>query len=585
MSNSSPDKKATDVVSIKVFLNGTEMNASYKILSVDVHSAFNKIATAKLTIADGDPAKQDFNISSKEDNLFPGNDIEIKMGYHGALKSVFKGIVVKQSIKSIKNKSSFMSIEAKDKFVNLTLARRSNCFFNKTDSDIIEEIITKAGLNGTDKDIAATSTTHTEMVQYNVTDWDFIISRAEMNSMLVLAHNNKLVIKGPDTNQQAEKEIVYGKEVIEFESETDGRTQTEEVKSHSWDYKDQAKIEGEASSIAFKENGVPDGKTLAGKFGGKTIDLFHPGRINKNELKSWSSARLLKSRLAKNIGYVKIKGNPEFNPGRMITLKGFGKRFNGNVLVTGVRHGYHEKSIWETEIHYGMPMNWFYEKNNIMEHAASGMVPGIQGLHIGIVTQLENDPEKEDRVKIQLPLVHGSESLWARVSSLDAGKERGTFFRPEIDDEVVVGFLDGDPRHPVILGMLHSSAKPAPLKSEDNNHEKGFVTRSKMKLLFNDEKKSITIETPGGKKLLISDDADEISISDSHGNKILLDPSGIVLESGKDITYKTSSGTCKIEANNISLEAAIKLNANGKSAANFTSSGQTVLKGSMVNIN
>ena len=171
------------------------------------------------------------------------------------------------------------------------------------------------------------------------------------------------------------------------------------------------------------------------------------------------------------------------------------------------------------------------------------------------------------------------------MSSLDAGKDRGAFFRPEVNDEVVVGFLDDDPRYPIILGTLHSGAKPAPFKATDSNHEKGFVTRSKLQFIFNDEKKSIVLQTPKGKKLVIDDDGDEISLTDQHGNKIKMNASGIVLESVKDISFKTASGSCKMEAMDISLEASTKLKANGKASADFTSSGPTILKGALVNIN
>ena len=88
------------------------------------------------------------------------------------------------------------------------------------------------------------------------------------------------------------------------------------------------------------------------------------------------------------------------------------------------------------------------------------------------------------------------EGVWARLATLDAGDGRGTFFRPEIDDEVVVGFLDGDPRFPVVLGQCHSSAKPAPEPAKDDNHVKGYVSRSKLKLTFDDDKKVVVLETP-----------------------------------------------------------------------------------------
>ena len=189
------------------------------------------------------------------------------------------------------------------------------------------------------------------------------------------------------------------------------------------------------------------------------------------------------------------------------------------------------------------------------------------------------------RVKIQLPLVDTKDGIWARVASLDAGKDRGSFFRPEIQDEVIVGFLNDDPRYPVILGMLNSSAKPAPIQAKDTNHDKGFITRSKMKLTFNDEKKVVLIETPKGKKIEINDDSDSITFSDQHQNKISMTSDGISIESGKNISLKTSAGDITMEAINIEAKANAKFSAQANAQAQLQSSGQTVVKGSIVNIN
>ncbi|TEB40308.1 Rhs element Vgr protein, partial [Flavobacterium circumlabens] len=88
------------------------------------------------------------------------------------------------------------------------------------------------------------------------------------------------------------------------------------------------------------------------------------------------------------------------------------------------------------------------------------------------------------------------QGIWCRVASPDAGENRGFFFRPEIEDEVIIGFINEDPNNAIVLGMLHSSGKPAPITAADANHQKGIVTRSEMKVVFDDEKKSIGIETP-----------------------------------------------------------------------------------------
>lgn len=572
----------TDLVNFTILSNNAAISSDYRILSIEVTQCFNKISSAKITIADGDAAKQDFAISSKDDTLLPGNEFEIQIGYHAKTKTIFKGIIVKHAIKSGKNKNSVLGIEAKDKLVKLSLHRKNQSFSDTTDTEVIEAIVKKSGFSKIDLDIADTMVKYAAMVQYNTSDWDFIVSRAEMNSMLVLTHNNKLIIKNPDTSQEAVKEITYGADVIEFESGLDARTQIKEVKSHAWDFKEQKITDSEAGMVQFKENGNTKGEKLAEALGINEYHLFHTGNLHTDELTAWSNARLLKSRMAKNTGRIKVKGMTEIKPGDVIKLNGFGKRFNGNVYVTGIKHNYN-KSIWETDIEFGLSPNWFYQREDIIEKPASGLVPGVTGLQIGIVVQLEGDPDKEDRIKIQLPLVDIHEGVWARIATLDAGKERGSFFRPEIHDEVVVGFLNDDPRHAIILGMLNSSAKPAPFKAKDANNEKGFVTKNNVRFIFNDEKKSIVLETPEGKKIEINDEADSITFIDKK-SKILLGSDGITVESTGDISFKTT-GTFTIEAKNIENNADEKFSAKGNAAAELQSSGQTAVKGMVVNIN
>ena len=183
------------------------------------------------------------------------------------------------------------------------------------------------------------------------------------------------------------------------------------------------------------------------------------------------------------------------------------------------------------------------------------------------------------------------EGIWARIATLDAGKGRGTFFRPEIDDEVVIGFLNEDPRYPIVLGMCHSSAKPAPEPAKDDNHHKGYVSREKLKLSFDDEKKIIGMETPAGNKLVLSEDAKGITLEDQNGNKITLDDKGIKIESIKDITLKAAKDI-KVEGANVKIEAQTAFKAVGTSSAEVSGasatikgSGTTTIKGGTVLIN
>ncbi len=218
---------------------------------------------------------------------------------------------------------------------------------------------------------------------------------------------------------------------------------------------------------------------------------------------------------------------------------------------------------------------------------AGAMLPAIQGLHIGIVTRLENDPDGEHRIMVRLPIIdQQEEGIWCRVCTLDAGNNRGTFFRPEINDEVIVGFLNNDPRHAVVLGMCNSSSKPAPLTAADDNHEKGYVSRSDMKVLFNDDKKTISIETPAGNKLLLSEEDTAIKIEDQNGNKINMDTSGITEESSADMVLKITSGKIEIKdagGNQVIIEAG---GVTVQSASKVTISGGTIeLTGGQLTVN
>src|SRR5690606_9351237 len=168
-------------------------------------------------------------------------------------------------------------------------------------------------------------------------------------------------------------------------------------------------------------------------------------------------------------------------------------RFDGEAYVGGVLHAL-SRGKWLTTVQIGQDPQWHMTR--VGQQEAWAWQPLRAGLHIGKVVQLAGDPAGEERILVKLPILGEShEGVWARLASLDAGDRRGWVLRPELDDEVLLGFLDGDAEQPVVLGQLHSSARPAPLAAEDDNHHKGWTTRSGIRLLVDDDKKVLRLET------------------------------------------------------------------------------------------
>jgi Rhs element Vgr protein len=571
--------KNPDLITFKVMSGGTELPGKYGVKSIVVEKEVNRVPYARIVILDGSAPEQDFKLSN-EDLLIPGKEIEITAGYHSEEETIFKGVVVKHNIK-IRNGSSYLIIECKDKAVKMTLGRKSKYFYESTDSDIIEELISNNGLTA---DVEATTNSHQELIQYRASDWDFMVTRAQANGKLCFIDDGTIKVAKPDFSGETVETVVFGSSIHEFDGEIDARDQFNKITSTSWSYTDQELIETEAEDPSINLNGDLSPGDLADVFGIEDFQLKHGGKLTESELQDWSDAKATFQQLAKTRGRVKCQGFPSVKPGVTLTLQGVGNRFNGKIYVTGVRHEIAEGN-WLVDAQFGLSPTWFSETYDVSEMPGSGIIPSINGLQIGVVSQLESDPDGEDRILVQIPIINAEEEgVWARIATLDAGENRGSFFRPEIGDEVIIGFINADPNDAIVLGMLNSSAKPAPIVASDDNHEKGFVTRSEMKMIFNDDKISYTLETPAGKKVILDEDADVIKIEDEHSNVLTLNSDGITMESAGDIKIK-ASGDVNIEGTNINVKASAQFKAEGSSGSELKSGAVTVVKGSQVKIN
>lgn len=199
----------------------------------------------------------------------------------------------------------------------------------------------------------------------------------------------------------------------------------------------------------------------------------------------------------------------------------------------------------------------------------------IYGIVIGIVTD-NQDPEGLGRVKVKFPwLSEEDESHWARIALLMAGPDRGTFFLPEVDDEVLIAFEHGDVRFPYILGMLWNGQDTPPYDNSDGNNDLRVIkSRSGHELIFNDNDSEgkLEIHTKAGHQVVLDDKAgsEKITVQDKSGNSIEID-------SNQNAIAIKSSTKLSIESQMIEIKAGGMMN--------IEASGNLVLKGAMVMIN
>ena len=583
-----PNPAKNDVASYNILINGKDADPTYKLISLSILKEVNRVPVARIVFVDGDAAKRSFDISNKND-FIPGNKIQINLGRDSKNKQAFKGIIVKHAVKVKANGHSQLLIECMDECVKMTIGRHSHYFEKVKDNQVFDELANKYKLK---TDAEKTKLLHKELVQHHISDWDFLLLRAEANGMLVIPDDGTIKIAKPAIQPKEVLQVNYGSSVLEFESEIDARTQFKNVHASSWDYSNQNLFKADSSSVSLAEPGNISGVDIAAAISPDNYEMHHSGHKLEQELQDWADGILLRSRLSKIRGRAKFIGFGEIKPGDTVKITGVSDRFNGKAYVTAVRQEM-GNGTWETQIQFGLdPERHGYHYRDLEDLPSAGLVGAIQGLQIGVAVKLEGDPDGQDRIQVKIPVIdNNAQGVWTRIASLDAGSSRGACFRPEINDEVIVGFINNDPGDPIMLGMVNSSKNPAPIPAKDANDEKGFTTRSKMHISFNDKTKTITIDTPAGNSITLDEKGKNIVIVDQSKNKITMKPSGISMESPKNIDIKAgavltlSGGTSlSIGAPSVSVKADADVSISG-ATAKLAAQGPAEITGLPVKIN
>jgi len=172
------------------------------------------------------------------------------------------------------------------------------------------------------------------------------------------------------------------------------------------------------------------------------------------------------------------------------------------------------------------------------------------------------DPDGQGRVEVTLPWAPDSASgeykAWARLATMMAGNNRGSWFIPDEHDEVLVAFEGGDPRRPYVVGALWNGQDQAPesMDQAGKNYLKVLRSRNGVKITLDDHdgQETCIIETPGGNKITLKDGAASVDIEDSNGNSLKMESSGITITAASKLTI--DAPTIEMSAGSVSIEAA-----------------------------
>lgn len=620
-----PGDSYNEIVSYKLVFGGglslIDINKNDIIYSIEVQKKINKISRATIKIYAGNTNLNTFDESSNS-SYQPGGEVEIKLGYSQQNKTVFKGIIHKQKISILdgykKNKSkSLLVLECVDEAIKLTNSYTNEIFTDMSDNDIIDNIISENGVSGGVEDFSlgsfsSSSFEHEIFPKHNSNDWNFILRRANLSGMVVINSDNSVKVTSPyssmATSLTAVQTIKNGAGTLSFTAEINSENQFNSVEFKSWDPFEEEEINSSASEPNLNVPGSISQSTLKSINSPSSNTIFFSQPLSSNELKKLSDSKTKEVRLSSHSGFCVVKGVNNVELASIVNLDGFGETIDGLVYISGVKNKLVE-GIYTTELEFGIKKSFF--TNNLLIDK-NQIIDKVFGVHFAEVVELQGDPNSKNRVKVKIPFLKNSDDggVWATLSNFytTLGEESsgGSFFYPEIGTQVIVSFVSGDPRFPVILGSTFTkNVKPYKEDSiDDSNNIKAIVTRENLMVEFDDEVKKITIQTSENNSIIISEDEESqgISITDINENKIITSKdegikvittnSDISIESAMAITIKSkqdltleSEGNIVLNGNNIECNAKSKFSADGSSGTDISSSGALTIKGSTVAIN
>ncbi len=589
----SPALGATGPLTVSVEINGRALSGAVEVLSVESSNAVGQIARGRVRLRDGSAATLEFPLTD-DASIKPGADIAVKASYGGgAAQTVFEGVIIALRTRIMGTDGDCaLDLDCRGLPIKLHQIRKSAFYADQTDSDIMTRIAKDAGLTAK---VTGTSAQHRQVLRNDCTDWEYLRLLADRNGLLLYTDGRELQAKPPDVAAEPALRVTFGTDLYDVDLEISAQRAFSQARMQSWSVADQRLRQVDSKPPKGPRWGTLTLSALADVFLGgrpKGPTLSTPADLENDCLQNYSDAIVQGTELGRIVGAVRFAGSGRVKPNSTLRIDGLAERLNGVGFVTGVEHVLDDRGWVTTAILGALPDDEGFGTRRPVTVAA-GVTTPVHGLEVGVVKKIHEDPGNRARIQIALPMISGAEDgIWARLGSPYAGSATGFDFLPEIGDEVIVGFMGGDPSHPVILGSVHSPKNTGPVAADEKNPLKILQTKSGTKLTFDDDRKAVIIDTPGGAQVTLDDDTKQVTMKDQNGNTATLGDAGITLSSPKDITLD-AKGNVVIKAaqnvsakgTNITAEAQASATVKGNASAEISASGTTTVKGAMVMIN
>jgi phage protein D/phage baseplate assembly protein gpV len=517
------------------------------------------------------------------DSLSIGTAVEIAVPGDNQRVTLISGEITSVETSFRHGAGATVLVRGYDQSHRLNRGNQTRSFNQVTDSDIATRIARDLGLR---TQIDSTDEVYDYVLQNNQSNLEFLMERARHIGFRAYVEGDTLYFRqAPDDNGQPPV-LEFGVNLLEFNARLTTSGQTNGVEVRGWDPSTKQEIVGRASSAQDRpEVGESrEGGALAENAFGNAGTRIIVNRVVNTQAEADALAQSACDEMGGDFIQAEgaCSGNPAVIAGAIVQFRGLSDRFTGRYRISHALHRYDARGYTTRFTISGRHSNTLTElvgggsSSSVANQGQGG--GGSHSVVVGIVTN-NQDSDGMARVKVRFPwLSQDAESNWIRVASPMAGNGRGMVFLPEVDDEVLIAFENGDLNRPYVLGALwNGEDSPPETNSDGHNNIRKIRSRSGHEIVFNDDdtshREKIEIHTNAGHIITMDDStgSEKIEIKDKTGNN------SIKLDSVQNAV--AISGATKI-----TLDApTVELTSQGNMT--FRANGILTIQGSMVRIN